>query len=209
MHKYYGVLGLFALCFVGGYAAMYFTTDVYTINRDPAAVRNNFDFSHLQGNELQEAVKQRLLAGFEIKKELEGTGISLGHFAFTNEGDKKLACQEFETVTLRFEAEGVMVSGESSVMEVEGRCEFSSDLTKINPLVVPFQKILAQNPGDGEFNFSEGRPVVVRFANLPDAWPHKWILKSVKLSNSKKSEGLLVESEEIAKYLGHPLVLTW
>lgn len=210
MRKFYGVLGLFAVCFVGGYFAMYTTTDVYTINRDPAAVRNSFDFSHLQGNSLEDAVKQRLIAGFEVQRAEEGTGIGLGHFAFSNDSGKKLACQEYDTVTLRFEADGIVVSGDSTVMEIEGRCEFSSDLAKINPLVVPFQKILGEHPGDGEFKFNTERPVVVRFTNLSDAWPTKWILKSVKLSNPSTSQkGLTVDSSEISKYLGHPVVLTF
>lgn len=209
MRKFYGVLGLFAVCFIGGYFAMFYTTDVNSVNRDPAAVRNNFDFSHLQGASLQEAVKQRLIAGFEVQKAEEGTGISLGHFAFTNDDGKKLGCQEYETVTLRFEAEGVVVSGDSTVMEIEGRCEFSSDLAKINPLVVPFQKIMGEHPGDGEFKFNTSRPVVVRFTNLSDAWPTKWILKSVKLSGPQNNQGLTVDSSEISKYLGHPVVLTF
>lgn len=207
MRKFYGVLGLFAVCFVAGYFAMFYTTDVYQVARDPAAVRNTFDFSNLQGDTLQQAVKQRLIAGFEVHRDEEGTGISLGHFAFSNDGSKKLACQEYETVTLRFEADGVMVSGDSTVMEIEGRCEFSSDLAKINPLVVPFQKITGEKPGDGEFKFNTNRPVVVRFSNLSDAWPTKWILKSVKLSNPTNSEGLTVDSSEISKYLGHPVVV--
>ncbi|MNT75216.1 hypothetical protein D3C72_2140960 [compost metagenome] len=94
-------------------------------------------------------------------------------------------------------------------MEIEGRCEFSSDLAKINPLVVPFQKILGEHPGDGEFKFNTNRPVVVRFTNLSDAWPKKWILKSVKLSSPQNAEGLTVDSSEISKYLGRPVVLTF
>lgn len=208
MRKFYGVLGLFAVCFIGGYFAMFYTTDVYLRARDPAAVRNNFDFSHLHGESLQDAVKQRLIAGFQVQKVDEGTGISLGHFAFSNGEGKKLGCQEYETVTMRFEAEGVVVSGESTVMEIEGRCEFSSDLAKINPLVVPFQKIMGEHPGDGEFKFNTSRPVVVRFTNLSDAWPTKWILKSVKLSGPQNTQGLTVDSEEISKYIGHPVVIS-
>ena len=102
-----------------------------------------------------------------------------------------------------------MVSGDSTVMEIEGRCEFSSDLAKINPLVVPFQKIIGEHPGDGEFKFNTNRPVVVRFSNLSDAWPTKWILKSVKLSSPQKTEMLTVDSSEISRILGHPVVLTF
>lgn len=210
MHKLASVFGIFFLCFAVGYSFLRSTTDAYQINRDPAAIRTNFDFSHLSGAKLQDAVKQRLVAGFELKKSAEGTGIGLGHFVFLDEkGEKKLACQEFGKVTLTFEAEGISVAGDKPSMELEGRCEFSADMTKINPLYIPIAKILGEKPGDGEFQFNEGRAITVRFTNLPEAWPRTWLLKSVKLTSDKNSEALVVESNEVARYLGHPLVLTF
>ncbi|WP_415061665.1 hypothetical protein [Bdellovibrio sp.] len=210
MRKFYGVFSLFILCFVVGYSVIYCTTDQAQVNRDPAAVRNNFDFSHLNGEKLHEAVKQRLLTGLELRKTPAGTGIGLGHFVFVDDrGQKKLACQEFGKVFLSFEAEGVSVAGEKPVMEIEGRCEYSPDMTKISPLFVPVAKILGERPGDGEFQFNEGAPVTVRFSNLPEEWPRTWLLKSVKLFNEKASEALVIESDEVARHLGHPMVLSW
>ncbi len=159
---------------------------------------------------MHEAVKQRLLTGLEFRKNTEGTGIGLGHFAFMNAvGEKKLACQEFGKVSLSFEAEGVSVAGDKPTMEIEGRCEFSTDMTKINPLFIPIAKIRGERPGDGEFQFNEGSAITVRFANLPESWPKLWLLKSVKLLNEKSSEALVIESDEVAKYLGHPMVLSF
>ncbi len=210
MRKFYGVFSLFVLCFVAGYSVIYCTSDQTPVNRDPAAVRNNFDFSHLNGEKLHEAVKQRLLTGLELRKTPAGAGIGLGHFVFVDDrGQKKLACQEFGKVSLSFEAEGVSVAGEKPVMEIEGRCEYSSDMTKISPLFVPIAKILGERPGDGEFQFNEGAPVTIRFSNLPEEWPRTWLLKSVKLLNEKASEALVVESDEVARHLGHPMVLSW
>lgn len=210
MRKFYGVFSLFILCFVVGYSVIYCTTDQAQVNRDPAAVRNNFDFSHLNGEKLHEAVKQRLLTGLELRKTPAGTGIGLGHFVFVDDrGQKKLACQEFGKVFLSFEAEGVSVAGEKPVMEIEGRCEYSPDMAKISPLFVPVAKILGERPGDGEFQFNEGAPVTVRFSNLPEEWPRTWLLKSVKLFNEKASEALVIESDEVARHLGHPMVLSW
>ncbi|MBV2169659.1 MAG: hypothetical protein KUL82_13220 [Bdellovibrio sp.] len=204
------MFSLFILCFVVGYSVIYCTTDQAQVNRDPAAVRNNFDFSHLNGEKLHEAVKQRLLTGLELRKTPAGTGIGLGHFVFVDDrGQKKLACQEFGKVFLSFEAEGVSVAGEKPVMEIEGRCEYSPDMTKISPLFVPVAKILGERPGDGEFQFNEGAPVTVRFSNLPEEWPRTWLLKSVKLFNEKASEALVIESDEVARHLGHPMVLSW
>nr|WP_295904453.1 hypothetical protein [uncultured Bdellovibrio sp.] len=210
MRKFYGVFCLFALCFVFGYSVINYTTDEYQVHRDPAAIKNTFDFSHLRGEKLHEAVKQRLLSGLELRKTSGGAGIGLGHFVFVNQnGEKKLACQEFGKVALSFEAEGVSVAGDKPVMEIEGRCEFSADMAKINPLFLPVAKIVGERPGDGEFQFNEGSAVTVRFTNLPEEWPRTWLLKSVKLVNEKDSEALVIESDEVARYLGHPMVLNF
>lgn len=210
MRKFYGVFALFVLCFAFGYGHMQFHTDESQIHRDPAAIRNNFDFSHLRGDKLQEAVKQRLLTGLEFRKTQNGAGIGLGHFVFLNDsGEKRLACQEFGKVSISFEADGVSVAGDKPLMEVEGRCEFSPDMSKINPLNVPVAKIIGERPGDGEFQFNEGSMITVRFTNLPEEWPRTWLLKSVKLVNERDSEALVIESDEVAKYLGHPMVFAW
>ncbi|QDK39411.1 hypothetical protein [Bdellovibrio sp. NC01] len=210
MQRFAGVFGLFVVCFAVGYSYLRYTTDSFSINRDPAAIRTNFDFSNLTGDSLHEAVKQRLVAGFEMKRSADGMGLGLGHFVFRDDaGEKKLACQEFGKVTMTFEAEGVSVGGDKPTMEIEGRCEYSNDMTKINPLYLPVAKILNEKPGDGEFNFNEGHAVTVRFANLPEDWPRTWLLKSVKLNNEQKNKSVTVESDEVARYMGHPLVLTF
>lgn len=210
MRKFWGVLGLFAISFAAGFTLLKFTTDEAQSLRTPAAVRNNFDFSHLRGEKLDVAIKQRLLAGLEFRKSSSGLGIGLGHFVFLDaRGEKKLACQEFGKVSLSFEAEGVTIGGEKPVMEVEGHCEFSPDMARINPLYVPVAKIVGERPGDGEFQFNEGSRVTVRFSNLPEEWPRTWLLKSVKLTNEGTAQGVVVESAEVARILGHPMVLNF
>lgn len=210
MRKIYGMFGIFAVAFIAGYSAIHCTTNESVVQRDPAAIKNNFDFSHLRGDKLNDAVKQRLLSGLELRKATGKAGVGLGHFVFINgQGEKTLACHEFGKVALAFEAEGVSVAGAKPVMEVEGLCEFSPDMAKINPLFVPIEKILREHPGDGEFQFHEGSVVTVRFTNLPEEWPRIWLLKSVKLIDEKKSEALVIESDEVARYLGHPMVLNF
>lgn len=202
-------MALFILCFGAGYTMLRTNTDTYLIDRDPAAVKNGFDFSHLKGERLQEAVRQRMMGGMVLKKNAEGAGISLGHFLFVDDnGEKKSACQAFSKVTLTFEAEGISIGGDKPQMEVEGRCTASNDMGTINPLFIPMANIVGERPGDGEFQYNQSG-VVVRFANVSEAWPKMWLLKSVKLMNEKNSEALVVDSGEVAKYLGHPVVLSW
>lgn len=210
MKKFCVILGLFFCCFFAGYSYLKTNTDEYQVHRDPAAVRGNFDFSELSGHQLQSAVKSRLLSGLQIKKSKDGTAFSLGHFVFTNsKNEKKLACQEFEKVYLDFEAEGVSVAGEKPQMEVEGKCTSTPDVSGINPLFVPVARILGEKPGDGEFQFNEGHGITVRFNNLPEEWPTLWLLKSVRLMDQNNSEALVIESDEVAKTLGHPVVFSW
>jgi hypothetical protein len=205
--------GLFAFAFLIGYGIMVHTTpDWGTINRDPAAVRQVYDFSGLTGSELTHAMKKRLISAATVVREKESLGVELGHFALAKFGahnEKTLACQEFEKVILRFEAEGVATGGERPVMEVEGPCEFSSDMMKINPIFIPVDKIMAEKPLDGELQYHEGRPVTLRFQRMPDEWPTHWILTAVRLSNPAQQKELLVDAEEVSQLLGRPMMVNF
>jgi hypothetical protein len=210
MKRQLSVVVLFCFCFLAGYSLLRQNTEDSSIMRDPAAVRNNFDFSNLNGDKLQSAIKQRILGGFEFRKNPNGTGIGLGHFVFLDStGQKKSGCQEYENLSLVFEADGVSVAGEKPEMVIEGYCESSQERGKIDPLMLPIAKILGERPGDGEFQFNEGSPLNVKFTNLPDEWPKTWLLKSVTLLNKKTSQTFRIESEEVAHYLGHPIVLSF
>lgn len=210
MKKFLGI-GAFAVAmFLAGFSYFGFYSKTNMISRDPAAIGKIYDFSHLSGEKLQSAVKQRLLAGYVLKKTENGASVGLGHFVFLDpSGQRKLACQEFGKVTLTFEGDGASVSGDRPVMEVEGTCEFSADMARINPLWIPVSKILNEKPSDGEFQFNEGSPVAVRFSNIPDEWPRLWLLKSVKLTNVNTSQALIVEGKEVVEYMGHPVVLNF
>jgi len=209
MQKIAGVLGLFLFCFALGFSYLKYSTDSIEIDRNPAALRTSFDYSYLSGEKLAEAAKNRLLSGFEIRHNADGLGLGLGHFVFIDSsGEKKLACQAFKKVIFTFEADGVSVAGEKSTMDVEGPCEYSNDMAKINPLYIPIGKILNERPGDGEFQFNGTHPVTVRFSNLADTWPKTWLLKSVRLQTEKSSDDLLIESNEVARIMGHPIVIS-
>ncbi|MCX7978691.1 MAG: hypothetical protein N2578_06765, partial [Bdellovibrionaceae bacterium] len=66
-----------------------------SVKRDPAAVRKVYDFSHLEGESLERAMRDRILSGIELKRNEDDLEIGLGHFAFrNNQGDRVLACRE-------------------------------------------------------------------------------------------------------------------
>jgi hypothetical protein len=210
MHKkYIHVCSLFVACFLAGYAVIHFTsTPGAQISRDPAAIGRIYDFSHLSGENLSTAVKQRLLAGFEVQKADGEQGIGFGHFVFIDsQGQKKFACQEFSKVLITFEADGVAVAGQAPQMEVEGACEYSTDMTKINPLWIPVAKILGEKAADGEFQFNEGKAITLRFNNLPEEWPKTWLLKSVQLKKENSPNTVTIDRQEVSRIVGHPMVL--
>ncbi len=201
---------LFAISFSAGYGIMYRTSAWGPITRDPAAIRQVYDFSNLSGSDLTAAMKKRLLAGSTVVHEHQSLGVELGHFALAKlTGEKTLACQEFQKVTLHFEAEGVATSGERPVMEVEGACEFSSDMTKINPILIPVDKIMAEKPTDGEIQYREGHPVTLRFRGLTEEWPTRWLLTGVRLSNQGEQKELLIDAEEVSQILGRPMMVNF
>ncbi|MBX2988257.1 MAG: hypothetical protein KF802_10195 [Bdellovibrionaceae bacterium] len=201
-------LRLFVLCFfaIGGFSLVFFSTDRFQIARDPAAIRQVYDFSHLRGSALDVAMKERLIAGIEVDRQTDRVGLGMGHFAFVNaSGEKTLGCREFGKVAMRFEAEGMVVNGERPAMEVEGACEFSDDLARVSPLYIPVARILGEKPADGEFQFRDGKEITVRFANLSDEWPRKWVLVSVRMMGSRAHFN--IDRNDLNKVLGHPFLV--
>ncbi len=178
-------------------------------HRNPAAIRQVFDFSHLRGSALEVAMKQRLVAGLDVIKNDQGFGLSLGHFAFQSDtGENLLGCQAFNKVILLFEAEGTAVNGQKTTMEVEGQCQNSADLAKINPIMIPLARILTnEKPGDGDISYNEGQPISLRFLNVADAWPRKWVLIGVKMESP--SQRVIIDRGEVAHLLGQPLMVSF
>lgn len=210
LQKFGMTLGLFLFSFGVGYGVMLYTSDWGPVARDPAAIRQVYDFSSLTGSDLTVAMKKRLLSGATVIRDHQSLGLELGHFAMAKiTGEKTLACQEFSKVILRFEAEGIATSGERPVMEVEGACEFSPDMTKINPIFIPVDKIMAEKPSDGELQYREGRPVTLRFKGITEEWPTRWLLSSVRLSHSGDQKELLIEAEEVSQILGRPMMMSF
>jgi len=210
LKKFGMTLGLFLFSFSVGYGIMFYTSKWEPVERDPAAVRQVYDFSSLTGSDLTNAMKKRILSGATVVRDHESLGVELGHFAMAKiTGEKTLACQEFEKITLRFEAEGVATSGERPKMEVEGACEYSPDMTKINPIFIPINRILAEKPADGEIQYREGRPVTLRFQGLTEAWPTRWILTAVRLSNAGEQKEFVIEADEVNQILGRPMMVNF
>ncbi|AHI07224.1 hypothetical protein BDW_13620 [Bdellovibrio bacteriovorus W] len=207
MKKYISAFALFAVTFSIGFSLYNSEESEYQSLRNPAAVQSSYDFSHLSGAKLENALKDRILAGLHFEKRPENTKIQLGHFVFVNDqGQRVFGCEQFQEVTLTFEAEGASVAGAKPRMEVKGLCQQSNDMTKISSLFIPVNQILNETPTDSEFSYNGESEVSIRFVNLADEWPRLWLLKQVSFNGAKQSK-LVIESDEVAQVLGHPVVL--
>ena len=181
------------------------------VSRDPAAIRKNYDFSGLAGDALSQASKQRLISGAAIHKSNGDLGVGLGDFVISSaDGQKAFACQKYGTVELVFEGDGSAVNGEKPEMAVEGACEVSADINSIAPLWIPISKIMGEPVADGEFDFREGHPVRIRFANVSGAWPTAWRLKGMRMIDPKHpGEEVKVSDDDLANLMDRPLILSF
>lgn len=177
------------------------------IRRDPSAIRQHYDFTNLKGTALEVAMRERIVSQIEIVKNDNGFGLNLGHFAFRSDnGENLFGCQYFNKVNLIFEAEGAAVNGIKPTMEVEGPCESSEDLTKINAMIIPIHQLMLEKPVDGDFNFNQSKSMSLRFLNLTDSWPTMWNLIGVRLNSNQQQ--FIIDRNEIAKIIGQPLLIT-
>ncbi len=207
-----GVLRIFFVlvcAFSAGFIFIFFTNNKYLVHRNPSAIRQHYDFTHLKGTALEVAMRERIISQIEIVKNEEGFGLSLGNFAFKNNtGDTFFGCQYFNKVVLIFEGEGAIVGGmEKPLMEVEGPCESSEDLARINAFMIPMKQFMTERPLDGDFNHKNKISMSFKFLNLPDAWPTIWNLIGVKMSSSQKD--FIIDRNEITKIIGQSLLITF
>jgi hypothetical protein len=185
--------------------------DFSSSRRDPAAIKRVYDFSQLEGSALNFAAKQRLLEGAKVVRDETDVGVELGHFVIKgSDGQKVFACQRYSKVILSFEGDGMAVAGELPKMEVEGGCEISSDINSIAAVWIPVSRILGEPVADGEFDFREGHPAKLKFANVSDQWPKLWQLKSLRLTDpSGENSDVAIEAAELKKILQKPFLLNF
>jgi hypothetical protein len=218
MQKAFGVFFTSFIAFVAGYFFSFksgnfplYETEVAQVSskRDPAAIKRVYDFSGLEGSALSWATKQRLINGARVVKMNDEIGMELGHFVIRGtQGEKIFACQKYSKVEFIFQGDGVATSGESPIMSVEGSCEISSDINKIAAVWIPVKRILGEPVADGEFDFREGRPVRVRFANVIDQWPKLWRLQAVRLIGSESdSDFVEIGQKEIREISSDPILV--
>ncbi len=178
--------------------------------RSLAAIRPMYDFSHLQGGALELASKNRLIEGAKILRANNNDfGIELGHFVVKDaSGHRAFACSSYQKVRLEFEAIGYAVNGEKGKLLISGSCRIAKDASRIAPIWIPVAKVLNENPGEIELDYWGENPVSIKFENIFDQWPSRWVLQKVQLENE---EGQIIEvsAMDLTAKLSKPFTMNW
>lgn len=182
--------------------------------RNPAAIRRDLDFSRLDGAELITASQKRLVTAARVILEHDDMGLELGHFVTRGEdGERQLACDYYDRVSLRFEAEGIAESGEKSVMEVDGPCRTGNDITRIDPIWIPVQRILGERPTNMDLTYPDVpalEGISFHFDHMGTQWPSRWALQMVRLYHEDEpGREVTISERDLREILDRPVILNW
>ncbi len=217
-----GNFAAFAFCFLailGGILAAksswdgkIFITDGETGSggvRKPAAIRPDLDFSGLVGAELILATQRRLVSAAKVASHHGEVGVEFGAFVTRDESGQRVhVCHQYERMTLRFDAEGVAESGVKPVMEVDGPCLPSRDISRIEPLWIPFEKIREMNASSMDVRFDDS--ISFRFDDMSSDWPSEWSLQSVRLYDEDEDDrDIIIDSREMRDIIPRPIIISW
>lgn len=172
--------------------------------RTPAAVGRKLDLSQFQGVHLFSQVNAQLIGASNILKENNKIGLELGQFVTQQGQFKVLTCSVYESVELVFQAEGEAQHGELPKMVVQGPCRNSTEpkkVTKMKPIWIPFGELLRNPTSTSQIDFYDDEPVSLRFSNIGESWPTKWLLTKVILHDEERmDQPLEVDQMQIRKF---------
>lgn len=179
--------------------------------RVPAAIRKDLDFSRLNGAELMSASQKRLLTAARVITTQKNVGIEFGQFIIrSNDGQRQLACDFYDRVRVKLQADGMAVSGERPEVEINAPCATSSDLTLTEPIWIPTEEIMAGNAADGDATFASVERSSFRFKNMSRHWPRRWAITEVTLfRESEPGQAVHVDQGDMKDFNRKPLIVTW
>ena len=177
--------------------------------RLPAAIRKDLDFSRLNGAELMMASQKRLLTAAQVVADKNGVGIEFGQFIIrSDEGQRQLACDFYDRVRVRFEADGMASSGERPMMEVNAPCATATDIARTEPIWIPTLEIASGNAVDGDATFASAARTTFKFSHMMNQWPSKWAVTEVTLyRESEPGREVHVDQEDMRDFKRKPLII--
>lgn len=168
--------------------------------RAPASVRKSTDYTPIDRKALYRSVHAQLMAEAQTVNKDGYVGIRLGHPIVMREegGGRDFACQVaghsgvFDRMQVTFYGTGISDSGNEPHMVIDTACRASTQLDALDTIWVPMQDIVSSNPKDQEVQVSGDRPAMIRFENIPGAWPENWVLISVRFYREDSPDQELV-----------------
>jgi hypothetical protein len=205
-------LGFFAT--VNSWDGMIYVSDLKIkglSGRVPAAIHKELDFSRLDGAALLNASQKRLLTAAKVIMDHDGVGLEFGQFVIrTADGQRQLACDYYDRVTVKLVADGMAASGEKPEMIISAPCFTAADLTRTEPIRIPTRRIEAENPVDMDLNYPDVVGTSFQFRNMTSRWPKRWAVTGVKLyRESEPGREIQVDQNEIREHSKKSLIVIW
>lgn len=185
----------------------------WVANDDSAAdvMHPEYDLSDSSPEEFKKAFKYQMLKNATIDQTSVGPGVAVGLFLLKDEDGKTVpVCEKYPIIDFIFKAEGVAFSGAIPTLIVRGPCLIASDQRTLEPLPIPFSKILNSPLAQMEFSAeipgrSERTKIFVK--NVVEFWPTDWAWVGVTLYGEVNEPALKIDGYEIISVLGEPLVI--
>lgn len=219
--------GIFA--FVGAIGlgfALFVSTFEYQQKRTTASLKNNYDLTCLSGDDLSKAIANRIVLGLKGVRKDGFLGITIGHYTYSDsETDKKeacvqakdrsisstftllskkMACEIYPKISLKFLADGESANGNKREMDIETPCAVSTDLGQTETAWVPWKQLALETPFEGVSEYSKPSKVTIKTHNISDKWPDKWILDKIEMEGDN---GIVrVDAAQIREVAGHPII---
>ncbi len=211
---YLFIAGLGFLATVNSWNGMIYVSDLMSrglVGRVPAAIHKNLDFSRLDGAALLNASQKRLLTAAKVITDRDGIGLEFGQFVIrTADGQRQLACDYYDRLTVTLVADGIAVSGEKPEMTINAPCYTAADLTRTEPIRIPTERIEAEIATDMDLTYPDVADTSFQFRHMPQRWPKRWALTGVKLyRESEPGREIQVDQDEIREYSQKSLIVIW
>ncbi len=198
----------------------------YQQKRSTASLKSNYDLTCLSGEELKKAMANRIVSGIKSARKDGLLGISVGHFTYSeSDADKKTACSEnkdrsisstftmiqkkmaceiYPKIHLKFIADGESSSGSKRQLEVETPCAVSTDLSRTEVTWIPWKQLALESPFEGVSEYTKPSKVTIKTTHISDKWPDKWILDSIQMEGD--SGIVSVDSNQIQEIAGRKVI---
>ena len=224
MKKFSGIFAFVGAMIVG--FTFFVSTFQYQQKRSTASFEATYDLTCLSGDDLKKAIANRIVLGIKGVRRDGFLGISIGHYTYSDsETDKKTACSEnkersisstfalaskkmaceiYPKISLKFIADGESASGNKRELDIETPCSVSADLSRTETAWVPWKQLALETPFEGVSEYSKPSKVTVKTYNIVDKWPDKWILDRIEMEGSAGT--ITVDSAQIKEVAGRPII---